>query len=187
MLNQLWKARNSMVFEERVLQIEEELEKVRSLFKEFWQTQIREETRTRRNEQEHPLMQNWECPPNSDLKVNVDTAIFRNFNGGVGVVVRDNWDQIMAVASWVIPYPLEPREAEAYAAFVGIKLAMECYFTNIILESDNIGSECSQKAGNLDSCFGTFIIDALDLVSNFRSVSFNHVKRGGNKIAHELA
>ncbi|RYR08456.1 hypothetical protein Ahy_B05g076152 [Arachis hypogaea] len=119
MLNQLWKARNSMVFEERVLQIEEELEKVRSLFKEFWQTQIREETRTRRNEQEHPLMQNWECPPNSDLKVNVDTAIFRNFNGGVGVVVRDNWDQIMAVASWVIPYPLEPREAEAYAAFVG--------------------------------------------------------------------
>ncbi|KAL4372104.1 hypothetical protein AHAS_Ahas06G0232400 [Arachis hypogaea] len=50
----------------------------------------------------------------------------------------------MAAASWVIPYPLEPREAEAYAVFV-------------------------------------------DLVSNFRSVSFNHVKRGGNKIAHELA
>ncbi|RYR05308.1 hypothetical protein Ahy_B06g085174 [Arachis hypogaea] len=161
MLNQLWKARNSMVFEERTLQIEEELEKARSLFVEFWQTQIREETRTRGNEQKHPSMKNWECPPDSVLKVNVDAAIFKNFNGGVGVVVRDNWGQIMAAASWIIPYPLEPREAEAYAAFVGIKLAMECCFTNIILKSDNIKIvNALKKGGNLDSCFGTFITDA---------------------------
>ncbi|KAL4330485.1 hypothetical protein AHAS_Ahas13G0404800 [Arachis hypogaea] len=38
-----------------------------------------------------------------------------------------------------------------------------------------------------NSCFGTFIIDAISLIRNFRFVEFSHVKRKGNKVAHELA
>ncbi|KAL4294708.1 hypothetical protein AHAS_Ahas18G0255100 [Arachis hypogaea] len=38
-----------------------------------------------------------------------------------------------------------------------------------------------------NSCFETFITDAISLIRNFRFVKFSHVKREGSRVVHELA
>ncbi|RYR31804.1 hypothetical protein Ahy_B01g056721 [Arachis hypogaea] len=93
-----------------------------------------------------------------------------------------------ASATQAIPYPLEAHEAEAYAAFWGLNFAKDCCFSNVILKSDNIEVMGALKQRRcFNSCFGTFITDAISLIKNFRFVKFSHVKREGNRVAHELA
>ncbi|KAL4314926.1 hypothetical protein AHAS_Ahas15G0133900 [Arachis hypogaea] len=134
------------------------------------------------------MNQKWICPPTNTMKVNVDAAVPHDINGGVGVVIRNEMGIIMAAATQAIPYPLEEHEAEAYAAFWGLNFAKDCCFSKVILESDNIEVMGALKQRRcFNSCFGTFITDAISLIRNFRFVEFSHVKREGNKVAHELA
>ncbi|MED6185375.1 hypothetical protein PIB30_056452 [Stylosanthes scabra] len=90
--------------------------------------------------------------------------------------------------AWPIRFPLQAHEAEALALYVGMNFAKDCCFTDIIVESDNLEvvNALKQRKCN-DSCFGTFIADALSVSRNFRSLSFTHVRRTGNRVAHELA
>ncbi|XP_016199994.1 uncharacterized protein LOC107641002 [Arachis ipaensis] len=131
--------------------------------------------------------QKWKYPPTNIMKVKVDAAVPHDINGGVGVVIRDEMGIIMALAIQAIPYPFEAHEAEAYAAFWGLNFIKDCCFAKVILKSDNTEVMGALKQRCFSSCFGTFIIDAISLIKNFRSVEFSHVKREGNRVAHELA
>ncbi|KAL4330796.1 hypothetical protein AHAS_Ahas13G0435900 [Arachis hypogaea] len=188
LIHQLWKARNQLVFENKERPIIEEIETATRVFKEHWKAQKKEEEFRTAQVDNRPHQQIWEAPPNSMVKINVDAAKDRDNKGGVGVVARNCWGQIMAAATWSLPFPLEAHEAEAYAVQWGINFASECCFTEIIVESDNLEVVKALKHGRIsDSYFGSFIADALDLCKKFRLVSFSHVKRNGNKVAHELA
>ncbi|XP_057719932.1 uncharacterized protein LOC130934373 [Arachis stenosperma] len=178
LLNQLWQVRNSTIFEKKVLTIEEEIKKALTSFEEFSNTQATLEELRKSHNPPTFITQKWEEPPNSMLKVNVDAAVGKINKGGVGVVIRDNLGQVMATACWAIPFPLEAHEAEAYAVYRGMKMAIESCFTNIILESDSMQVVKALKQRKvIDSYFGFFIADNMYLIDNFRSISFNHVKR----------
>ncbi|XP_025653314.1 uncharacterized protein [Arachis hypogaea] len=108
------------------------------------------------------------------LKVNVDAAVGNINKGGVGVVIRDNLGQVMATTCWAIPFPLKAHETEVYAAYRGMKMAIESCFTNIILESDSMQVVKALKQGKInDSCFGSFIADSLYLIVASLSLSFS--------------
>ena len=58
--------------------------------------------------------------------------------GGVGVVIRDLDGVILATANWAILPNMETNEVEVWACYMGLKLAMDCCFMEIVLESDNV-------------------------------------------------
>ncbi|RYR31699.1 hypothetical protein Ahy_B01g056575 [Arachis hypogaea] len=122
------------------------------------------------------------------MKINVDATVPHDINRGVGVVIRNDMRIITASRTQAIPYPLEAHEAEAYATFWGLNFAKDYCFLKVILESNNIEvMDALKQRRYFNSCFRTFIIDAISLIRNFRIVEFSHVKRKKNRVVHELA
>lgn len=61
-------------------------------------------------------------------------------------------------------------------------------FRHITLESDCLKLIAHLKIAKVETTsFGNIVHDILVLVSSFNSVSFSHVCRDGNKVAHNLA
>ncbi|KAL4343432.1 uncharacterized protein LOC107646667 [Arachis ipaensis] len=117
LLQQLWRAKNSLVFEEKSAPTEEEVQKSCMCFDEFWKAQMIEKIKRPIEKPQISVNQKWKCPPTNIMKINVDAVVPHDINGGVGVVIRDEMGIIMALATKEIPYLLEAHEAEAYAAF----------------------------------------------------------------------
>ncbi|MED6189019.1 hypothetical protein PIB30_091534, partial [Stylosanthes scabra] len=79
-----------------------------------------------------------------DTLVNVDAAVPKDKKGGVGVIARDQLGHTLASSTWAIPFQLEAHEAEAYAAYLGIRFAKECCFTT---RKDSEGSDDENRGG----------------------------------------
>lgn len=78
-------------------------------------------------------------PPYSEtLKVNVDASVQLGKWGGVGVVIRDFDGVILVAVTWAISPNLETHEVEVWACYMGLKITTDCYFMDIVLESDNV-------------------------------------------------
>ncbi|XP_072064292.1 uncharacterized protein [Arachis hypogaea] len=134
------------------------------------------------------MKHNWEPPTTTLVKINVDAAISNGNNGGVEAVIRNGMGHILTAAIWPTTQPLETLEAEALAIYLGMKLAKECCFMEIVIESDCIEVVNELKHGRPNpTCFRAFVVDALSLMCNFRLMAFTHIKKSGNKVAHELA
>ncbi|XP_010666711.1 uncharacterized protein LOC104883845 [Beta vulgaris subsp. vulgaris] len=111
--------------------------------------------------------------------------VFENTSTPLAIVAQlvfVNARSIIRMARW------PPNIAEAKAIFLAISWAKKQSLKDIIVESDAqvIVSRLSRAAvyfSDLDGILG----DALSLCSCFHSISFSHVKRSGNFVAHHLA
>ena len=66
-----------------------------------------------------------------------------------------------------------------------MKIAMECGFTNIVLESDNLKLIKHMKESLWENTsFGNVVADILWMSSLCTSVSYSHIRRKGNCVAH---
>ncbi|KAL2905726.1 hypothetical protein RDABS01_004436, partial [Bienertia sinuspersici] len=130
----------------------------------------------------------WCAPPRGLVKVNVDAGLLGSNALGVGVVAQDDEGAAMFCASVQMEGHLEPRCAEARAILVGIQMAMEMGFDDVIIENDCEGLiNALSKGEKGHSSFHLLLEDILLLVSSLRSISWSFVKREANKIAHALA
>lgn len=78
--------------------------------------------------------------------------------------------------------------AEAMAARHAMKVAVEAGLRNIVLESDCLKLITHLKKGLLEnSGFSLIVKDILLFRSSNVSLAFNHVRREGNRVAHQLA
>ncbi|KAL2903134.1 Transketolase [Bienertia sinuspersici] len=77
---------------------------------------------------------------------------------------------------------------EALAARKALSIAMEAGLRKVILETDNLTLfQCLAKKRVECSAFGVIVKDILRLAKNCNYIAFSHVKREGNKVAHNLA
>ena len=69
-----------------------------------------------------------------------------------------------------------------------LKLAADIGLDNVIVEGDSlvVTQALKSKVVGLAAC-GLLIRDAFSLAGNFSKVSYSHIKREGNKVAHGLA
>ena len=80
----------------------------------------------------------WKPPELELYKVNYDSATFANQRrAGIGVVIRNAEDAVMAVLSQQIPLPTTVAQVEALAARKVVKLALETGFTRVLIEGDS--------------------------------------------------
>ncbi|XP_021757322.1 uncharacterized protein LOC110722354 [Chenopodium quinoa] len=130
----------------------------------------------------------WKPPPQGCVKVNCDVAL--NVEGwvGLGVVARNHQGEVLFAGVKRYKAFWSPELAECKAVVYAVTLAKQQGFKHIILESNNSSiisrlSKASTYLSDLDS----LLDDVLDTCSFFDFISWSHVKREGNFVAHHLA
>ena len=131
----------------------------------------------------------WLPPPEGVFKVNFDAALFGNSGmAGIGVVVRDCEGEIIAALSQKIREPHSMDAAEALACSRVVDFVKELSLFSMIVEGDSLRvvQAATNKRENLNF-FGHVIKEIYGSCSNFTRISFQHVRREGNKLAYALA
>jgi len=124
------------------------------------------------------------------VKINFDGAIFPNRNiAGLKIIIPNVYGLVMAALSQQILLSKSVKMVKVLAAHRALLFARELGFKSLVIEGD---LEIIIKAINgggtmLLSEFGHISHDIHSLVSSFQSVSFQHVRRLGNCVAHRLA
>ncbi|XP_075643888.1 uncharacterized protein LOC142615057 [Castanea sativa] len=122
-------------------------------------------------------------------KVNVDGAVFsKRKQVGVGVVIRDDVGQVVAVLSKKLDIPLGPLETKAKAMEIGVSFAMEVRVRDVTFEGDS-QVICNAIHGLMEvtPSVQNVVSGILKRAQDFRTFDFSHTKRQGNTPAHVLA
>ena len=134
------------------------------------------------------LVKIWKPPDQGRLKINTDAAIFGDQLVGFGGIVRDQAGEVMLATCETMDGDFMVDEAEAMAARHALQITIEAGFRQVILETDNLKLYTHLKKGYCENTsFGRIVADILKMVGTCNSVSFAHVCRGGNRVAHILA
>ncbi|XP_023876184.1 uncharacterized protein LOC111988631 [Quercus suber] len=131
----------------------------------------------------------WSPPPPNCLKLNFDGAVFPELGkAGLGVVVHDSQGNAIASLSEQAPLSFSSDIVEAMAAARALVFAQELGITDFVLEGDSevvINSLRNKEASF--SPFGHLLESAKSMLVSSTCINFSHVRRSGNKIAHNLA
>ncbi|KAL8091008.1 hypothetical protein AgCh_040191 [Apium graveolens] len=107
---------------------------------------------------------------------------------GIGVVARDSTGSVIFAATKRNRAYWSPEVAEAKAIDIAVRLGRKYGLEEVILESDckNLVNRLSKGATYL-SDLDYVLDDILATSTSFKSISWSHVKRDGNSVAHHLA
>ncbi|KAL5799315.1 hypothetical protein ACOSQ4_032199 [Xanthoceras sorbifolium] len=129
--------------------------------------------------------------PPIQIVVNINTDASRSDSSNVtclGVVVRNSLGKVLLTGIDYITGLLDPATVEAKPIFLGLSIAIEGGFSNLVVESD-----CAYVIKLLNgncvfiSDISLVLSDIQELLRPYTSnVSFSHVCRGGNMVAHFL-
>ena len=123
------------------------------------------------------------------FKVNYDGAIFADQGkAGIGVVICNSEGAVMASLSQHISLLAIVAQVEASAARRATEFALEIGITQAIIEGDlEIIFKDLINPGPSLALHGHLIQDVKFLATGLSFVSFAHVQRQGNTVAHVLA
>lgn len=80
----------------------------------------------------------WSPPEASRYKINYDATTFaEDYKAGLGVVIRNSEDLVMASLTQQLLLPAIVIEIEALATLRAMEFALEIGLDNIVLEGDN--------------------------------------------------
>ena len=108
-------------------------------------------------------------------------------NSSIGVIIRDNQSNPIATASKILPSPYTAKITEAIALLHGVLLASEMKISHAIFESDALSIVQALNQGVVGGEIGLILQDIRIFSASFKWCSFQHLKRDGNRVAHELA
>ncbi|KAL2927000.1 hypothetical protein RDABS01_000047 [Bienertia sinuspersici] len=130
----------------------------------------------------------WQPPPCDIVKLNVDASIDEAGWVGFGVVARTHEGKVVFAATRRNKARWTPEVAEAKALVYAVKLGRDFGITKAMVESDclTIISRLSKGATHLTE-LDTVLGDILQLSSSFACMTWSHINREGNYVAHHLA
>nr|POE89523.1 hypothetical protein CFP56_55813 [Quercus suber] len=131
----------------------------------------------------------WRPPPANCVKLNFDGAIFPELGkAGLGVVVHDCHGNAIASLSKQAPLPFAPVIVEAMAAARAITFAQELGLQEFMLEGDSAAviNTLQSTEPSLTS-YGHLLDSAKSTLVTSKCIACTHIRRDGNKVAHNLA
>ncbi|KAK1392383.1 hypothetical protein POM88_011439 [Heracleum sosnowskyi] len=130
----------------------------------------------------------WPAPPVGVIKINADASLVDEGWIDMGVIARNHKGRVLFAATRRERAWWSPEIAEAKALILAINLEKRHGLQEIILESDckQLVSRLNQSITHL-SDLDSVLCDILSLCSVFMSLSWSHVRREGNSVAHHLA
>ena len=130
------------------------------------------------------------CPPAAGLvKINFDGAWYNESEkAGLGVVIRNGEGLVLAAMFEQIVKPPSVELLELLAARRAISFAAEIGHVQVVCEGDSLSVVNSLRGNGMENSRGGHLIRDIKSQSNsFLSISFAHVGRQGNAVAHALA
>ena len=130
------------------------------------------------------------CPPVDDVwKINFDGAMFgESDEAGIGVVIRDSRGEVKAALSEKIKKPPTVDVLELFATKQAVTFSLETGTTRAVVEGDFATMIKAIQFGGWELAQGGHLIhDISTLKNSCQSISFSHVVRQGNAVAHALA
>jgi hypothetical protein len=131
----------------------------------------------------------WTPPPQGEILVNVDAALFSDRRRmAMGAVFRDHTGACLTAASEPLQGFTSPELAEALALRRAVSIAIDKGYGRVIFASDCLSLiQRVNSLGQDRSPVGSVVMDIKMLVGRFESAIFKHVYRSLNKAAHILA
>lgn len=131
----------------------------------------------------------WKTPEHGFLKLNVDGALFVDFQvASIGAIIWDSHSEVVLAASMKENDILDPETIENLVVMRRLQLNMHLGVTQLLIES-NCQSVVKEIQGNKESSstLGNLIHDIKELMARFQccTIQFNH--RHCNTAAHRLA
>ena len=153
----------------------------------FQQSQCALTNHTTATRSQHSVQ--WRPPPENCHKLNFDGATFSELGkAGLGVVVRDSHGNAIASLSEQAPLLFAPVIVEAMAAARAMTFAQELGITKFILEGDlKVVINTLQNTEASLSKFGHILESAKSTLVTSNCIAFSHIRRSGNRVAHNLA
>nr|XP_023901171.1 uncharacterized protein LOC112013014 [Quercus suber]POF20541.1 hypothetical protein CFP56_51938 [Quercus suber] len=181
----IWRNRNAARFKEKKVELHRIRDTAKDLLSDFLAVQVS----PARADMPRNRLVRW-CPPVlPHIKINFDAALFKELDStSMGIVVRNCSGTVSAALSQRVPLPFSAATVEALACRRAMEFAKEISAMDCIFEGDPevlIKAICREDASNPE--YGLVIEDILVLARDFHFISFNHVKRSGNQLAHHLA
>ncbi|KAL2905787.1 hypothetical protein RDABS01_004497 [Bienertia sinuspersici] len=127
-------------------------------------------------------------PPPPWLKVNVDAAIFEGNKIGIIAVVRDYMGDVV-VETWKTEIcDSKANVAEALAMRHALATTLDAGFHFLTVESDCLKLIHHLKKGVKEAlAFRMIVSNIRHIIRRCSYISFTHVRRSGNVVAHTLA
>nr|POE58151.1 putative ribonuclease h protein [Quercus suber] len=131
----------------------------------------------------------WKPPHPDTVKVNFDDAIFSTHSSAsLGMIIRDPASLVLAALSQKIPLPTSMETVEVIATRRALLFARELGFERVLVEGDSeVVINAIKEKSLISSDWGHILRDIHALSYSFSGISFLHVKRSGNSVAHHLA
>ncbi|XP_010680492.2 uncharacterized protein LOC104895629 [Beta vulgaris subsp. vulgaris] len=182
----LWNERNKYVFENIRTPLEVVAQRVFRQAEEY--SLYVERIYAGSRKQSSPSPNKWCAPPSGLVKVNADASVNGEGWVGLGAVARDDKGSVLFSAVRRTRAWWPPDVAEAKAIYMAVLWAKHHGLKEVVIESDAqvLVSRLSSAAlfhSDLDAILG----DIINLCSWFNIISFSHVRRDGNYVAHHLA
>ncbi|XP_048494767.1 uncharacterized protein LOC125494918 [Beta vulgaris subsp. vulgaris] len=181
----LWGDRNSMIFNSKktphhvlFARVNRYVEENGSYMQKIYHTRVHPQGSPRK----------WVAPPDGIYKINVDASLAVDGWIGLGVIVRDAQGTVLFAAVRRVRAHWSAEIAEAKAIEMALRLGQRYGLKEVIVESDcqTVVSRLSKNAiflSDLDVVLHSILSSSL----SFFSISWSHVKRDGNFVAHHLA
>ncbi|XP_023891683.1 uncharacterized protein LOC112003714 [Quercus suber] len=131
----------------------------------------------------------WQFPKPLWYKANMDGAVFaQHREAGVGVMIRDHYGAVVATLSKKLKAPLGALKVEAKAMEEAVSFTRNMGIRDCIFESESLTVvNAMLRLIDPPSAIANNVAGSLSLLPMFRAVSFSHVPRSRNKVAHTLA
>ena len=136
-----------------------------------------------------PCPSRWRPPLVECYKLNFDASIFQDGeNSGVGAIIQNDRGEVMAALSTKGPPVMGNEEAEIFPCRRAVEFAVDCGFSEFVLEGDNQAlMDALSKRKGLSSWLGHVLQDVLCLLDRLSWVQVGFVTRSANNFAYILA
>ena len=131
----------------------------------------------------------WRPPSENFVKINFDGALFGESDcAGLGVVIHNSKGEVMAALSEKIVKPPAAKLVEIMAARCAVLFSIETGFHNSVFEGDStLVIKLLQDRMVSHPQGGHILKDIVSYLNSLQSLSFTHVGKQGNIVAHALA
>ncbi|XP_060974183.1 uncharacterized protein LOC133039333 [Cannabis sativa] len=185
----LWKARNSIVWKDKVLTVANVLSSARIALDHWRKAQDNTSLSHIYFGSSDDGAELWTKPETNTIKVNVDAAIFASENQyGYGMVARNDSGSLIDATAHCSNGDFTPEVVE----IMGIKEALSWIkrkgWKHVVLESDSLVSiQAIRSSLPLCSIFGNLAQDCRSLLLSMPLIKICFVKQSANRLAHVVA
>ncbi|KAF7814589.1 uncharacterized protein G2W53_028558 [Senna tora] len=83
-----------------------------------------------------PVAPKWSRPPFLWLKLNVYACSRNGWNAGVGCMIQNEWDRVLATATFRLPDVVTVEELEDEGVLLGLEMARDLSISKLVVEGD---------------------------------------------------